>query len=192
MKKLDAERISDEIIQLYSMYGGEEYSGEKVSQLEHMVQSAQLAKAEGFNDEVVLAAFLHDIGHIAEKVTDENTMNRYGIKDHEAIGASFLENRGFSFRITRLVASHVAAKRYLTLREPGYYDKLSDASKHTLEFQGGQMSDEEADLLEEDPLFREIIQMRRWDEAAKLENQPLPSLDIFKELISQHLQEQPD
>jgi len=189
---MDAERISDEIIQLYSMYGGEEYSGEKVSQLEHMVQSAQLAKAEGFNDEVVLAAFLHDIGHIAEKVTDENTMSRYGIKDHEAIGASFLENRGFSFRITRLVASHVAAKRYLTLREPGYYDKLSDASKHTLEFQGGQMSDEEADLLEEDPLFREIIQMRRWDEAAKLENQPLPSLDIFKELISQHLQEQPD
>jgi phosphonate degradation associated HDIG domain protein len=192
MKKPEAERISDEIIQLYSLYGGEEYSGEKVSQLEHMVQSAQLAKAEGFDDEVVLAAFLHDIGHIAEKVTNENSMSSYGIKDHEAIGAYFLENRGFSFRITRLVASHVSAKRYLTLREPGYFDKLSDASKHTLEFQGGPMSDEEADLLEEDPLFREIIQMRRWDEAAKLENQPMPSLDIFKELIFQHLQEQPD
>lgn len=164
----------------------------KVSQLEHMVQSAQLAKAEGFNDEVVLAAFLHDIGHIAEKVTNENSMSSYGIKDHEAIGASFLATCGFSFRITRLVESHVAAKRYLTLREPGYYNKLSDASKHTLEFQGGQMTDEEADLLEEDPLFREIIQMRRWDEAAKLENQPMPSLDIFKELIFQHLQEQPD
>jgi 2-amino-1-hydroxyethylphosphonate dioxygenase (glycine-forming) len=192
MKKLEAERISDEIIHLYSLYGGEEYSGEKVSQLEHMVQSAQLAKTEGFNDEVVLAAFLHDIGHIAEKVTNENAMSSYGIKDHEAIGASFLESRGFSFRVTRLVASHVSAKRYLTLREPGYYDKLSDASKHTLEFQGGPMSDEEADLLEEDPLFREIIQMRRWDEAAKLENQPMPPLDLFKELIFQHLQEQPD
>ena len=192
MKRLDAERISYEIIHLYSIYGGEEYSGEKVSQLEHMVQSAQLARAEGFDDEVVLAAFLHDIGHIAEKATDENAMSSYGIKDHEAIGASFLENHGFSFRITRLVASHVAAKRYLTLREPGYYDKLSEASKHTLEFQGGPMSDEEADLLEEDPLFREIIQMRRWDEAAKLENQPMPSLDIFKELILKHLEEQTD
>lgn len=192
MKKQEAERISNEIIHLYSLYGGEEYSGEKVSQLEHMVQSAQLAKAEGFEDDVVLAAFLHDIGHIAEKVTDENAMSSYGIKDHEAIGASFLENNGFSFRITRLVASHVAAKRYLTLREPGYYDQLSEASKHTLEFQGGPMSEEEADLLEEDPLFREIIQMRRWDEAAKLENLPLPSLDIFKELIIRHLQEQPE
>jgi phosphonate degradation associated HDIG domain protein len=177
---------------LYSLYGGEEYSGEKVSQLEHMVQSAELAKAEGFEDDVVLAAFLHDIGHIAEKVTDENAMSSYGIKDHEVIGASFLESNGFSFRITRLVASHVAAKRYLTLREPGYYDKLSEASKRTLEFQGGPMSEEEADLLEEDPLFREIIQMRRWDEAAKLENLPLPSLDIFKKLIIRHLQEQPE
>ncbi len=192
MKKQEAERITNEIIHLYIEYGGEEYSGEKISQLEHMVQAARLARAEGFNDEVVLAAFLHDIGHIAEKLTDENSMNSYGIRDHEAIGASFLEDRGFSFRISRLVASHVAAKRYLTLREPGYYDKLSEASKHTLEFQGGPMSDEEADLLEEDPLFREIIQMRRWDEAAKLENQPIPSLDIFKELIFQHLEEQPD
>lgn len=192
MKRQEAERISNEIIHLYSLYGGEEYSGEKVSQLEHMVQSAQLAKEEGFSNEVVLAAFLHDIGHIAEKITDENSMSSYGIKDHEAIGASFLEDRGFSFRVTRLVASHVAAKRYLTSREPGYYDKLSEASKRTLDFQGGPMSDEEADLLEEDPLFREIIQMRRWDETAKLENQTIPSLDIFKELIFQHLQEQPD
>jgi 2-amino-1-hydroxyethylphosphonate dioxygenase (glycine-forming) len=192
MKKQEADRISNEIIHLYSLHGGEEYSGEKVSQLEHMIQSAQLAKDEGFNDEVVLAAFLHDIGHIAEKASEENSMNSYGIRDHEAIGASFLEDRGFSFRITRLVASHVAAKRYLTLREPGYYNKLSEASKRTLEFQGGPMSEEEADLLEEDPLFREIIQMRRWDEAAKLENQPIPSLDVFKELIFQHLQEQPD
>jgi phosphonate degradation associated HDIG domain protein len=192
MKKQEAVRISNEIIHLYILHGGEEYSGEKVSQLEHMVQSAELARGEGFNDEVVLAAFLHDIGHIAEKLTKENSMNNYGIRDHEAIGASFLENHGFSFLITRLVASHVAAKRYLTLREPGYYDKLSEASKQTLKFQGGPMSDEEADLLEEDPLFREIIQMRRWDEAAKVENRPIPSLDIFKELIFQHLQEQPD
>jgi 2-amino-1-hydroxyethylphosphonate dioxygenase (glycine-forming) len=191
MKKQEAERISNEIIRLYTLYGGEEYSGEKVSQLEHMVQAAQMARAQGYNDEVVLAAFLHDIGHIAEKLTDENSMDSYGIRDHEAIGASYLTENGFSFRVSRLVASHVAAKRYLTLREPGYYDKLSEASKRTLEFQGGPMSEEEADLLEEDSLFREIVQMRRWDEAAKLEHQPVPSLELFRELIFQHLLAQP-
>jgi phosphonate degradation associated HDIG domain protein len=192
MKPRQAERIAEEIIDLYTLYGEEEYSGERVSQLEHMVQAAQLARADGYNDEVVLAAFLHDVGHIAEKVTESNAMDNYGIKDHETIGAEFLTKRGFSFRLTRLVASHVAAKRYLTLREPGYFDKLSEASKKTLDFQGGPMSDEEADLLEEDFLFREIIQMRRWDEAAKREHLPMPSLEVFRQLIFQHLLTQPE
>ena len=129
---------------------------------------------QGFEDEVVLAAFLHDIGHIAENHSDNNTMGEYGIKDHEALGADFLSKRGFSNRLIRLVASHVVAKRWLTLREPGYYDKLSEASKKTLVYQGGPLTDAEADIMEKDPLFREIVQMRRWDEEAKLENQPMP------------------
>jgi 2-amino-1-hydroxyethylphosphonate dioxygenase (glycine-forming) len=192
MKNTEAARIAKEIIQLYSEYGGEEYSGEKVSQLEHMVQAAQLAKSQGYDDDVVLAAFLHDIGHIAEKLTQYNAMDGFGVRDHESIGAAFLSDRGFSHRVTRLVASHVAAKRYLTLRDSAYYDQLSEASKRTLEFQGGPMSEEEADRLEEDILFREIIQMRRWDEAAKIEGQPLPSIDYYKQLIFQHLLNQPE
>lgn len=187
MNPIEAEQVADEIIQLYTLYGEDEYAGEKVSQLEHMVQAAQLARAQGYDDEVVLAAFLHDIGHIAEKKTASNLMDNFGIKDHEAIGASFLTERGFSPKLTRLVGSHVSAKRYLTLRESGYYEKLSQASKKTLAFQGGPMSEEEADRMEIDPLFREIIQMRRWDEEAKREDQPIPSLSIFKQLIFQHL-----
>jgi 2-amino-1-hydroxyethylphosphonate dioxygenase (glycine-forming) len=192
MSPAKAEQISEEIIHLYSLYGEEEYAGEKVSQLEHMAQAAQLACKQGYDDEVVLAAFLHDIGHISEKHSEENSMGEFGIKDHEAIGADFLTRRGFSTRLTRLVASHVAAKRYLTRREAGYYDRLSDASKKTLAFQGGPLSDEEADLMEKDPLFTEIIQMRRWDEEAKLENKPLPPLSIYKQLIFQHLVSQPE
>jgi phosphonate degradation associated HDIG domain protein len=187
MNPNDAEQVADEIIQLYALYGEDEYAGEKISQLEHMVQAAQLASSHGYHDEVVLAAFLHDIGHIVEKQTTSNSMDRFGIKDHEAIGASFLKERGFSPKLTRLVGSHVSAKRYLTLRETGYYEKLSEASKKTLAFQGGPMSEEEADQMETDPLFREIIQMRRWDEEAKREDQPIPSLSIFKQLIFQHL-----
>jgi phosphonate degradation associated HDIG domain protein len=192
MTKEKAARIADEVLDLYKNFGGEEYAGEKVTQLEHMVQAAQLARAQGYSDEIVLAAFLHDVGHIAEKLTEGNGMDGFGIKDHEAIGSRFLEEKGFSFRISRLVGSHVAAKRYLTRRNPGYFDQLSDASKRTLEFQGGRMTEDEADLFEEDPMFREIIQMRRWDEAAKIENQPLPGLDPFREMIIHHLQSQPD
>lgn len=192
MKPTEAAQIAEEIIQLYVLHGHAEYAGEKVSQLEHMVQAAQLAQVQGYDDEVVLAAFLHDIGHIAEKLSDGNAMGIYGIKDHEALGADFLSERGFSTRLTRLVSSHVVAKRYLTLREAGYYDKLSEASRKTLVYQGGPLSDSEADNMEKNPLFNEIIQMRRWDEEAKLENQPLPSLEIFKKLIFLHLVSQPE
>jgi phosphonate degradation associated HDIG domain protein len=192
MKPAEAAQFAEEIIQLYVLHGHSEYAGEKVSQLEHMVQAAQLARAQGYDDEVVLAAFLHDIGHIAEKIADSNSMGTYGIKDHEALGADFLSERGFSARLTRLVSSHVIAKRYLTLREDGYYDKLSEASKKTLVYQGGPLTDAAADIMEKDPLFREIIQMRRWDEEAKLEHQPVPPLDIFKNLIFLHLVSQPE
>ena len=176
---------------LYEKYGGENYSGERVTQLEHMVQAAQLAAEQGYDEEVILAAFLHDVGHISEAATDDNEMDGYGIKDHEAIGAAFLADKGFSPRISKLVASHVAAKRYLTRRDPVYHDQLSEASKRTLEFQGGRMSDEEADAFEQDPLFREIVQMRRWDEQAKIEHKPLPDLSEYKSMIIDHLIQRP-
>src|ERR1700754_308115 len=67
-----AQKITDEIMDLYKGYGGAEYAGEKVSQLEHMMQAAQLAEEEGYDEEVVLAAFLHDIGHISEAARGDN------------------------------------------------------------------------------------------------------------------------
>ncbi len=124
-----AARVTEEIMSLYSQFGGEEYAGEKVSQLEHMVQAAQLAEEQGYDEEVVLAAFLHDIGHICEAGRGDNEMGEFGIRDHEEIGAEYLLSKGFSKRLARLVESHVAAKRYLTAKDPQYYVQLSAASK---------------------------------------------------------------
>ncbi len=174
---------ADTIINLYKQHGGSEYAGEKVSQLEHMVQAAQLAESGGFDEEVILAAFLHDIGHIAEEAKGENEMDKYGIKDHEALGAQYLSEYGFSYKVLKLVASHVEAKRYLTRKDPGYFDQLSDASRKTLVFQGGMMTIEEADEFEKDPLFSEIILMRRWDEQAKVQDKPMPDLSRFHDMI---------
>ena len=190
-----AQKTTDEIIGLYESYGGAEYAGEKVSQLEHMVQAAQLAEAQGFDEEVILAAFLHDIGHISEAakedngaVPDQHRMGAFGIKDHEELGAEFLRGKGFSKKIARLVESHVEAKRYLTIKDPAYYAQLSEASKKTLEYQGGPMSEEEAAAFEQYPLFDLIIRMRIWDEEAKIENQPLPDLRHYRQMMLHHLQ----
>jgi 2-amino-1-hydroxyethylphosphonate dioxygenase (glycine-forming) len=188
MTTKQAQEITDEIMQLYEEHGGAEYAGEKVSQLEHMAQAAQLAEAQGFDEEVVLAAFLHDIGHISEAAKGDNQMDGYGIKDHEELGAEFLRGKGFSKKVTRLVESHVEAKRYLTFKDPAYYANLSEASKRTLEYQGGPMTAEEAAAFEQYPLFNLIIRMRNWDEQAKIERQPLPDLKHYREMMLQHLE----
>jgi len=183
-----ANAIADEIIDMYRNHGGAEYAGEKVTQLEHMVQAAQLAEMQGHDEEVILAAFLHDIGHICEAAHGDNEMDGYGIKDHEEAGAEYLRHKGFSKKLIRLVQSHVEAKRYLTWKYPEYYDQLSEASKKTLGFQGGRMSAVEATAYEKEPLFDLIIQMRRWDDDAKLLDRPVPDLDKYRLMIIRHLE----
>lgn len=187
MNRNEAKQVADEIIEMYSKHGGEEYAGEPVSQLEHMVQAAQLAEQQGYDNDVILAAFLHDIGHICEAATGDNKMGIYGIKSHEEIAAKYLAEKGFSNKVIRLVQSHVDAKRYLTFSDPGYYNQLSVASKKTLEYQGGKMTEAEAIAFKNDPLFDLIIQMRKWDELAKVEDQPMPPISYYHNLIMQHL-----
>ncbi len=179
-----------EIITLYQQYGKEDYIGEAVSQIEHMCQCAQLAEKEGFDDDIVLAAFFHDIGHLCEHITDVQFMQDFGVIDHEEVGYQYLLKKGFSQKIADLVKSHVQAKRYLTFKDSLYYASLSAASKQTLEYQGGPMSLEEATLFETDPLFDIYIQLRKWDDQAKQTDIPLPALDKYEQMMENHLRKQ--
>ena len=153
-----------------------------------MCQCAQLAEEGGFDNEVILAAFFHDIGHLLEHVMPAGQMDGFGVIDHEKMGAEYLLQKGFSERIAKLVAAHVPAKRYLTFKYPEYYAQLSEASKRTLEFQGGVMTEEEAMAFEADQLHPLYIQLRKWDEQAKETEKPLPSLDHYRKLMTEHLQ----
>ena len=179
--KNKVDEIVNEVFDLYELHGDEDYIGEPVSQLEHMSQSAQLALDQGCDDEIVLAAFFHDIGHICVAQNPSNSMDGYGIKRHEKVGADYLRSKGFPERVAKLVEGHVQAKRYLTYKHPEYYNNLSDASKKTLEFQGGRMSKDEADAFESDALFETSILMRKWDELAKETDVPIIDLDDLKD-----------
>ncbi len=180
------EVIIEEVFALYEKHGDEDYIGEPVSQLEHMSQAAGLAKVEGFDDEVVLAAFFHDIGHLC--ADEAESMYGFGNLDHEKLGAEYLRSRGFSDRIAMLVQSHVIAKRYLTYKFPDYYNQLSDASKATLEFQGGRMTTEEADDFETHPDSELFIRFRYWDDKAKETNKPVENISHLKSIALSHLQ----
>lgn len=189
MEKVRAIQIADEIISLYEKYGGNEYYGEAVTQLQHACQSAELAQQGGCDVEMVLAAFLHDIGHICAAGHNVTVMDNYGVMNHEKIGAAFLRNRRFADRLIQLVQAHVSAKRYLTFKDHNYYNHLSEASKQTLIYQGGKMSHDEAIVFETDPLFAEMIQMRRIDEEAKDASKQPGELSKYHQMIVQHLQQ---
>ena len=175
---MQAEHVIAQVFALYERHGAADYIGEPVSQIEHMSQAAQLAMAEGFDDEVVLAAFFHDIGHICGQ-GGEN-MGGYGVVSHERLGADYLRRAGFSERLAKLVEYHVQAKRYLTFSQPDYYDRLSEASRRTLGYQGGVMTADEALAFEQDPLCAVSLRMRHWDEQAKDMHVPVLDLEVLK------------
>jgi predicted HD phosphohydrolase len=164
----------DAVFGLYEAYGHLEY-GEGVTQLMHMMQAAKLAEAAGYEDEVILSAFFHDIGHFLEEGAE---MGIYGKHDHDRMGGEYLVSMGFSEKMAKLVGSHVAAKRYLTCKIPGYYEQLSDASKKTLEYQGGPMEAVAAAAFEKDPLFELYLKIRHWDDLAKETDQVVDPQDV--------------
>ena len=175
---MSPEQAIADVFGLYEQHGAADYIGEPVSQIEHMSQAAQRAMAEGFDDEVVLAAFFHDIGHLCGEGAEN--MGGYGVVSHERLGADYLRRAGFSERMAKLVEYHVQAKRYLTFSQPDYYARLSEASRRTLEYQGGMMSAEQAQAFEQDPLYAVSLRMRHWDEQAKQMHVPVLDLQMLK------------
>lgn len=187
-KIIDPIAIADEIVQLFDKYGSADYIGEVVSQIQHMTQCARLAQQAGQDEDIILAALLHDIGHLCEYMMPTRRMNEFGVVDHEELGHEYLFERGFSKKICKIVSSHVKAKRYLTFKYPHYFDLLSTASKETLQLQGGVMSAEEAYYFEKDPLFQYYIMLRKWDDQSKNPNlRPMP-IQQFRSMIIRHLE----
>lgn len=161
------------------------YIGEPVSQLEHALQCAHLAKEAQACDEAILAALFHDIGHLCDS-PDADRSEQFGVINHSFVGADFLRAYGMSEMVCQLVLGHVQAKRYLTAKDPSYYAKLSEASKATLLLQGGPMPNAELLDFEADPLFETKIQMRFWDEQAKVPYLVVPELSAYRELLLLH------
>jgi phosphonate degradation associated HDIG domain protein len=165
-----------------------DYIGEPLSQLGHALQCAARAEAAGAPQEEVLAALFHDIGHlVAPHGTPE--MAGLGILEHERIGAEWLRALGFAPVVCELVAAHVAAKRYLAFRNQAYLERLSPASRGTLDFQGGPMSAAEASAFEADPSFKAKVRLRSWDEAAKDPHFPTPEISHFAAMVRTHLEQ---
>ena len=186
-QQINAEQTTHEIINLFAQYGNNDYDGEPVTQTSHMMQCAMLAMQANADPELVLGAFLHDIGHLLGHKRRAEEMGGFGAINHEGIGATYLRKHGFSERVCAVVEGHVAAKRYLVATDETYAAKLSPASKETLKWQGGAMNEAEIKTFCAHPYFREIIQVRLWDEGAKEYDAVLLPIGMFKNFIEDYL-----
>lgn len=156
----------------FMQHGHLPYEGrrrEDVNALEHALQCAHLAELAGADDALVAAALLHDIGHFDIDVPDD-------VDDvHEARAASWLAPV-FGPAVAEPVRLHVSAKRCLVSIDAHYAECLSPASVHSLALQGGAMDRHEVAHFMSLPHAREALQLRRWDEAAKLTGRLTPPL----------------
>ena len=173
----------EEIAQLFGEHGDSEYFGEPISQSEHALQSALLAVEADASHNLVIAALLHDIGHLLHG-QGEDIANGGVDTRHEEMGEAWLETR-FGPEVSGPVKLHVAAKRYLCAVNTGYRDALSPASVLSLKLQGGPMTAEEVKQFEVHPSFREAIRLRAWDDKAKIPGLPTPSLESYREMIEE-------
>jgi 2-amino-1-hydroxyethylphosphonate dioxygenase (glycine-forming) len=176
----------ENLFNLYNKYGKYDYIGEDVSQIEHMIQAAMIAEEEKQSTDVILACFLHDIGHLIGLDTNLEQTD-YGVLNHEFIGSDYLRKLGFKYPIPELVENHVKAKKYLTFKNPDYYNNLSNASKQTLKEQGGPMTKQQAENFENDELFEVSLKMRIYDEKAKIKDMKINSIDYYFDKINKYL-----
>ncbi len=162
---------------VFARRGAEQYSGEPVTQLEHALQSAALAEAEGADDELVTAALLHDLGHLLQDLGQTPTLR--GVDDvHQYAALPFLRGL-FGERVLGGIRLHVDAKRYLCATRPEYHDALSEDSKRSLKLQGGVFDDAQAQAFIAQPGAPDAVRLRLWDDRAKVAGLPTPPLSHY-------------
>lgn len=178
---MDGDDVIDEIFELFRRYGDLRY-GEDVTQLDHVLQAAQIAREDGADDSLIAAALLHDIGQFlndAGRAADDHGVDAR----HETQGAEVLAKR-FPPAVSEPVRLHVTAKRYLCAVEPGYEAALSRASALSLRLQGGALDAAERARFEAEPFFTDAVRLRRYDDCGKRQDWPAPALESYRPLLA--------
>jgi len=181
MTTLSQDTIVAFIGDIFARCGDEEYLGEPVTMAQHMLQGATIAEQNGLPEDIIVAALLHDIGHFTSEFgtfSMEDTEDRF----HEEAGARVLADF-FPSVVIDCVRHHVAAKRYLCATKPEYFNRLSEASIHSLNLQGGPMSDAEVAEFQKNPNLEKIIQVRYLDEAGKHPDMQTPDYAHFAPMV---------
>ena len=169
-----------DIIEIFQTRASAQYGGEAVSQFEHAMQCAHLADKAGEEDSTVVAAMLHDLGHLlVDKRVSANDETQERDDLHQHIAIPFL--RGLlPDAVIEPIRMHVDAKRYLCAVVPTYWESLSPASKRSLELQGGIYTATQCEAFMSQPFADVAVRLRRYDDLAKDPQAVTPNLAHFQ------------
>ncbi len=173
---MTADEIVEQILDAFANRGHLDY-GENISMEEHMLQTAFLADENDEEDNVVVAALLHDFGHLICNMPN-NTFEEGSDNYHEELGAKALQD-WFEDDIVDAVRLHVDAKRYLCAANPKYKEKLSKASITTMAIQGGPMNKREMLAFRRKKGHRIAIRIRAYDDLGKMPEMRRPGLNYY-------------
>ena len=185
MLTMTADDVFDEILKRFEARGDQHY-GENVTEKEHALQTAASAEKVGAEPALVVACLLHDYGHLIHDLGEHIAAEGVDAK-HEQLGAEFLR-KYFPPEVVEPARLHVAAKRYLCTKRPEYHAGLSDASRLSLELQGGLMSDKEVAEFESNPHYKAAVELRHHDDAGKIAGMETKSVEDYRQLVSQFIQ----
>lgn len=163
---------------LFARRGACHYGEEGVSALAHALQCAQLAEWAHADSSLVAAALLHDLGQLM----DGGPQDALHDDQHELRALPLLAG-GFGPGVLEPIRLHVQAKRYLVATDPRYEAALSPASQRSLVRQGGRMRPEEQLVFMARPHAAAALQLRRWDDLAKIPAKRTPPLAYYLALL---------
>ena len=148
------QHIIAEITQLYEIYG-KTLKNEKRTYIEHAIISAAVAESSHLAETFVIAALLHDIGHlilIGQGEADDNVTA-------QSIGARWLHDRGWPDLLTDTIENYLQAARYIV-----FFDE------HFLSLKAIPMTESEARQFEQDPNFNHYVDLVLTDYLASRSN----------------------
>lgn len=149
---------------------------ETVTQREHALQTADLAKAElGSEHSLVVTALLHDIGQVLT-----NSFH----SDNDEMAYHFVKSI-WGNEIALPIRLSTTAKRFLAAVDASYVAKLTHAKQSSLTHQGGAFAQDSQDYhqFRKHPAFSDSIAIRRWDDQANISGKPSSTFSDYAALL---------
>ncbi|KAJ2250986.1 hypothetical protein GGI13_003948 [Coemansia sp. RSA 455] len=210
------EKRVSKLFELLEISGKKEHVSGNMTQLDHALRVANLAKVEGADEDTILAALMLDTRGITVTIPSYPNMavgdrvelywngyagNTSDAVDDDEVDVIFVRKLGFSNKTSELVESNVLAKRYLGSMPPEGLGSIIPKNigitqpkdlvagvRVTIPMWGGPLSPTEMREFEKDPLFKKKVQLAVWDvAAAKTTGDKPPALDTYRDMAIRNL-----